>query len=234
MSEREPFGPTPECLTIEALSSAELDGAARRHVESCAHCRNELALLRTFMDAEPNLEEKASVDWIAAEARRRIVAQTASRGREKSLWERLTAWIPSGTPGWVPAGAMACLVLLLGSGVYLLRHDRAIGAPQAGEDLWRSATVSVIRPIGDVVAAPADLAWQAVPKASKYHVRLLEVDRREIWSADTPGTQIAIPPEIAAQLQPGRTLLWQVVANGAAGPLAESNLQTFHISINSR
>jgi hypothetical protein len=79
------------------------------------------------------------------------------------------------------------------------------------------------------VAAPPELAWRAVDGASMYHVRLLEVDGTEIWSADTPTTQIAIPPQLRAQLQPGRSFRWQVAASNAAGRIAESSLQSFHI-----
>jgi hypothetical protein len=226
MSERYPFEPTPECLTIEQLASAATDGAAARHLESCAYCRNELALLESFTSAEPSMIEAPAVEWIATEVRRRVVEQT----REKSVWERLTGWIPAGAPRWVPAGAFAAIVLLIGSGVYLMRQ----GHPEIGETVWRSASVAVIRPAGDLTAAPSEFAWQAVAGARRYRVRLLEVDRTEVWSAETEATQLAVPPGIASQLQPGRSFLWQVVAEGPAGPIAESNLQTFHISINSR
>jgi hypothetical protein len=223
MAEEYSFGPTPECLTVEQLAVAKSDRTAMRHLESCSYCRNELALLESFTSAEPSTMEAPAVRWIATEVRRRVVEQT----REQSLWERLTGWLPTGGPRWVPAGAFAAIVLLIGSGVYLMRQDR----PESGETVWRSASVAVIRPVGDLTAAPADFAWQGVSGARSYRVRLLEVDRTEVWSADTEATQIAIPPGIAVQLQPGRTLLWQVVAQGPAGPIAESNLQSFHISI---
>jgi len=229
MSEIGPFAPTPECLSIEALASAQPDPAARRHLESCAYCRNEVALLHSFTSAEPSTAEAPDVDWIATEVRRRVTGQTATR-ESKTLWTRLTGWIPSGGNRWVPAGAFAAIVLLIGSGVYLMRQDR----PNIGETVWRSATVRLVRPVGEVTAAPAQLAWEAVPNATGYHVRLLEVDRTEVWAADTRSPEVAIPAAIAAQLQPGRTFLWQVAANGPAGPLAESNLQTFHISLITR
>jgi len=226
MSEQHSFGATPECLTVEQLAGVESDPAARRHLEGCAYCRNELALLESFMAAEPSAIEAPAVRWIASETRRRVVERT----REKSLWERLTGWVPRGGPRWIPAGAFAAIVLLVGSGVYFMRQDR----PESGETVWRSASVAVIRPVGELSGAPTDFAWQAVSGARSYHVRLLEIDRTEVWSADTEATQIVIPPGIASQLQPGRTLLWQVTAQGTAGVVAESNLQTFHISIITR
>jgi hypothetical protein len=226
MPEINPFGPTPECLTVEQLAGAQSNQAAMRHLAECSYCRNELALLESFTTAEPSMMEAPAVEWIATEVRRRVVEQT----REKSVWERLTRWLPSGGPRWVPAGAFAAIVLLIGSGVYLLRQER----PESSETVWRSASVAVIRPVGDLTAAPADFAWQGVSGARSYRVRLLEVDRTEVWSADTEARQIAIPPGIAVQLQPGRTFLWQVVAQGPAGPIAESNLQSFHISIITR
>ena len=226
MSDLNPFGATPECLSVEQLAAAECDAAAMRHLEGCAYCRNELALLQSFTSAEPSAIEAPAVRWIATETRRRGVEQT----REKSIWERLTGWMPRGGARWAPAGAFAAIVLLIGSGVYLLRPDR----PESGDTVWRSASVAVIRPAGEQKAAPTEIAWRPVAGAQRYHVRLLEVDRTEVWSADTESTQIAIPPGIASQLQPGRTLLWQVTAKGPSGAIAESNLQTFHISIITR
>jgi hypothetical protein len=239
------FGPTPQCLAIEALaslaSSTPVDPETRRHLEQCAHCRNELAMLHEFHSAEASPAEAEDVDWIVAGLRQRSAGQTSPARRLpakpplKSLWDTLAGWIPGGFPRWVPAAAAACLVVVSAVGLYLGRRDTgAAPTPGRGDYVWRSATLQVIGPGGDLPAPPAEFAWDEVPGAQSYLVRLLEVDRTEIWSARTAGTRIPVPAPIAAQLTAGRTFLWQVAASDSGGPIAESILQRFHISGNTR
>jgi hypothetical protein len=123
---------------------------------------------------------------------------------------------------------MACLLVVAGSALYVGNRAPAGIPNDVTQGTWRSTAVAVVAPAGDV-SAPTQFAWRAVEGASAYHVRLLEVDGTEIWSADTPATQIAVPAQVRAQLQPGRSFRWQVTASGAAGRIAESSLQPFHI-----
>jgi hypothetical protein len=230
------LGPTPECLPLETLAEGDRDPRARAHLAACVFCRNELALFRSFDSASPaDRLEAAAMSSIAASARACVVRETSSRRDRKSIWEALTAWIPAGMPRWIPATAAACLALLIGSGIYFSSADRPSGLPQnSGEGVWRSATVRVLRPLGEVPTRPKDLAWQSVAGAERYRVRLLEVDRTEVWSAETASTAISIPRAVLEQLKPGRSFLWDVKAIGPAGPLTESALHSFHSSVNTR
>jgi hypothetical protein len=91
--------------------------------------------------------------------------------------------------------------------------------------------VTLRAPIGDVADAPERLQWEPVAGAVRYHAQLAEVDRREVWSADTSGTSIAIPAPVRGQVVPGKTLVWTITAYDAAGvPIAESDRQRFRVA----
>jgi hypothetical protein len=186
-------------------------------------------LMRAFDAGAATPEESAAATWISAELGRRESPWHPRTPTSPSLWDRLTSWIPAAGPRWVPAAAMACLLMIVGSGLYF-RTRRPAGIPDDVSQgaVWRSTRIAIVGPSGDV-AQPAELTWRAVDGASQYHVRLTEVDGAEIWSADTDATKVAIPPQVRAQLQPGRTFRWQVAARNAAGPIAESSLHSFHI-----
>ena len=94
----------------------------------------------------------------------------------------------------------------------------------------RSLSVAIQGPIGDQTAVPGRLQWHPVSGAARYHVRLSEVDRHEIWSSGTVDTAIDIPPTIRARIVPGKTLVWQVTAYSASNALiAESNAERFRL-----
>jgi hypothetical protein len=229
--ERTIFGRTPECPSLDDLAvlASGLDAVeSHPHVRQCPHCRNEVALLQTFETSARTAEESAAVAWISAELGRR---ESPWRSRpSQSLWDVLTSWIPAPAPRWLPAAAMACLLVIVGSGLYF-SNRRPAGVPDdvSQNSTWRSTQVAIVSPAGDVAAAPAELRWRTVDAASQYHVRLLEMDGAEVWSADTAAAAIAIPSQVRAQLQPGRSFRWQVSARNAEGRIAESSLQSFHI-----
>jgi hypothetical protein len=223
------FGRTAECPSIEDLAafvSTPQTAESDVHVAGCAYCRNEIALLRAFESDAATPEEAAAVRWISAELARREAPWRT--GTSRSLWEVVTSWIPAPAPRWLPAAALACLLVVVGSALYLGSRGPAGIPNDVTQGTWRSTAIAVVAPTGDV-SAPQQFVWRGAEGASTYHVRLLEVDGTEIWSADTPAAQIAIPAQVRAQLQPGRSFRWQVSASAAAGRIAESSLQSFHI-----
>ena len=90
--------------------------------------------------------------------------------------------------------------------------------------------MAAISPVGELDRAPSQLRWGPVAGAARYHVRLLEVDGTEIWSADSSEATADLPATLSPKLIPGRAFQWDVAALDAAGrKIAAANLQTFHI-----
>jgi hypothetical protein len=231
---RSALGKTPECLPIEAL--AAMDATARAHVEHCAYCQNELAMLVEFQEATPRPEEAAAVTWIQSELERRSATNPQARPSE-GLWARVSSWISRAFPsrGWQMIPVAAGLLLVVAGGMYLRQGNDGLKPPTGGEPVWRSQGFAGVAPLGDVTAAPAELQWDAVPGAAKYLVRVMEVDRTEIWRSEASSTRIVLPPEVRGQMTAGRSFLWTVTARNDTGSIvAETGLQTFHISATSR
>jgi hypothetical protein len=227
------LGKTAECPSVEAL--AAMNAKARAHVEHCAYCQNELAMLVEFQDATPLPGESDDLAWIRAELERRSAA-TPATVPAKSLWARVHGWIARVLPsrGWQMVPIAAGLVLVAAGVMYLGPGNEALQAPPNGEPVWRSQSVTGVAPLGDV-AAPAELQWEATPGAVKYLVRVMEVDGTEIWRTEAPGTRIALPAGVRGQMSAGRSFLWTITARNANGStVAESTLQSFHILATSR
>jgi hypothetical protein len=223
---REALGPTPECPSLEVLAAPQ----HQKHVSECPHCRAELALLHQFESAEAQAGEAADLAWIESELARR--SPVAAAGREP-FGDRLRAWFEL---LFGPAGrgrlsmAAAALVVLVAAGLFLRPgggvHQGVVQEPM----VWRSGQIAAISPVGDLDQSPSQLRWEAVPGAASYHVRLLEVDGTEVWSADSTSTSVEFPNNIGAKLTPGRAFQWDAAARDGAGrQLATTNLQTFHI-----
>jgi len=230
---RSALSKTPECLSIEAL--AAMNAKARAHVEHCAYCRNELAMLAEFQDATPLPGEAADLAWVQSELKRRSTANPATVPA-KSPWDRVNDWIARVFPsrGWRLVPIAAGLVLVAASVMYMGSGKEALQAPASGEPVWRSQGFAGVAPLGDV-AAPAELHWEAVPGAAKYLVRVMEVDGTEIWRSEAPGTRIALPAGVRGQMTAGRSFLWTITARNENGStVAESSLQSFHILATSR
>jgi hypothetical protein len=231
---------TSQCLPVEILAAiaeepmdARTNLQAREHLGRCAHCQNELALFREFQEAEARPGEVESVAWVQSELQRRS-AELAGRGTEparepESLWARITSRMHWRTLSLVAAS----LLVVVAAGVYL----RSGAVPdQRGEPvIYRSQNLSAVAPTGEISAVPANIQWQSAPGAAKYQVRLMEVDRTAIWSAETGNTSISIPPAVRERMTPGRAFLWDVTAWNAAGErIAAANLQNFHILATTR
>jgi hypothetical protein len=124
-------------------------------------------------------------------------------------------------------------LLALVAGYFLLNTTRPRVPSDAVSDggAIRSLTVELRAPIGDVIAAPQRLEWRPVPGAVRYRVRLMEVDRRELWSIDTAAATADLPEPIQALAVPAKTLLWQVTAyNAANAVIAESGQERFRLA----
>jgi len=175
--------------------------AAAAHIRGCLNCDAELALMQ-------------AVTSTPVRAGERDAGTSPTRG-----WLR---------PGLFPVAAAAAAFLFV-AGVLYTRVARAPELPHGvtteGE-VTRSLTVTTRGPVGDVREPPRRLEWVAVERAVRYRVRLLEVDRREVWSESTSALEVDLPSSVRASFAPGRTLLWDVTAHDASGAVvAESGPQ---------
>ncbi|MFN7992799.1 MAG: hypothetical protein U0Q18_04325 [Bryobacteraceae bacterium] len=216
--------PRPDCIPIEKLAGPLADVEAK-HLATCARCQAELALQREFISSVVEPDEGAAVSWIAAELQRRATAETA---RRPSWWQRLVQ-----LPSYRLSGALAGVLLLAGIfTVYTLRSRTGTAPRVISEDAYRSQSVVPVSPLGDLDSTPAELRWQPVPGAVKYQVRIVEVDRREIWTAETPQTSVSIPGQVRAMIVPGKTLLWEAKAlSRTSENLATSGLRKFRVKV---
>jgi hypothetical protein len=232
---RTALAPGPECLSIARLASyadALLDGRedaeAATHIRGCLNCQAELALLRAVTSTDVRAGEADVVrDGVARlEFRARGIAG-ADRG-DTSVRPR---WLRAGT--LLPVAAMAAVLLAAGGRYYLASRTPPALPSQVStsDEVTRSAAIAVRAPLGDVADPPRRLDWAIVTGAARYRVRLMEVDRREIWSDITPAAGADLPPTVRSSIGPGRTLLWDVTAYDASGAaIAESGPQSFRIA----
>jgi hypothetical protein len=225
---REALGPTPECPPLDVLASPH-SVEMKRHAEECPSCRAELALLHQFESSEARPDEAADLAWIASDLARR--SPVAARSPE--FFGRLRAWFEF---LFTPAGrgrlslAVASLLLLVTAGLVMRPGGGVRQGLTEEPTVWRSGQFAATSPVGDLDQPPSQLRWEAVPGAASYHVRLLEVDGTEIWSADSTSTSVGFPNNIAAKLTRGRAFQWDATSRDNAGrQLATTNLQTFHI-----
>ena len=99
------------------------------------------------------------------------------------------------------------------------------------DDVTRSRSIAVRGPVGDLRESPRRFEWVEVDRASRYRVRLMEVDRREVWSAATAAAGIDLPPQVRALSVPSKTLIWDVTAYDSSGlAIAESGSQAFRLT----
>src|SRR5262245_36576108 len=131
----------------------------------------------------------------------------------------------------VAAAAVVLAVVAAGTSYVLFRKAPELPSSITAErDVTRSLTLGVRSPLGDQREAPRRLEWVATDRAVRYRVRLLEVDRRDLWSTTTAAAAVDVPSAVQSSLTPGRTFLWDVTAYDAANRIvSESGPQSFRV-----
>jgi hypothetical protein len=216
------LGPTKDCPPIERFQVC-IDGNAvpqdlAMHLESCAYCRTELALLQSFHTAPRDAEESAAISKITDRLPnlRPPVAETV-----EPWWKRIfhAHWLSPALVG------VAGMLIIAAIGVQW-NHSRAprLYAPnQLEHEVLRSGIIKAVSPSGDVTLAPTQIQWERVAGAAQYRVSLLEIDHTEFWAAASAEAAIDIPAAVRARIVPFKTVLVHVVAlDGSGRKLAES------------
>jgi hypothetical protein len=134
---------------------------------------------------------------------------------------------------WAPAAlAFAGALMVMGIGIEWQRSGRPAleSGGGNGAEVFRSHTLAMVSPTGDLAKAPDEARWEAAQSAASYKIRLLEVDGNELWSAQTAGTAMTFPANIRALMAPAKTLLCTVAAYDASGKkIAESEAARFRV-----
>ncbi len=224
------LGPTVDCMEIDQLAAVlegrhgeESRSKASAHVANCTYCGTELALLHEFETPAIQAEEQAAVDAIAARLRK--TSPSAPLPWWKGLLDQF--W----TPRILAPVSLGFAALFVAITIGLQsRHSPGQPIILPEHEVTRSQVVSVIGPIGDQAQTPHELQWQAAAGAERYSVKLMEVDRTELWSTTVAHASVPIPPEIRAKIAPLKTLIWQVTALDVTGAeLARSGPQQFRL-----
>jgi hypothetical protein len=228
------LAPGRECLSIERLGchadgtlGVEEEAAAATHIRGCLSCQAELALLRAVMSDSVRPGETDIVRDGIARLDRRLPGIMGPRPEEAPVRR---GWLRFGTV--LPVAAMAAVLLAAGGRYYFVsRTAPALPASvTTANEVTRSAAVTVRAPAGDLAEPPRRFDWLPVARAVRYRVRVMEVDRHEIWSAATSAAGVDLPPSVRTSIGPGRTLLWDVTAYDASGAsIAESGPQSFRV-----
>jgi hypothetical protein len=215
--------PTPDCISPERLGS-ELTATERIHVDTCARCQAELALWHAFNEPSRDAAESEAVDWIVARLHgSRAASPHAATPQLAQRFRR--------TPLRRLIGAAAAIMVAVTLGYVGWDREPAI-SPPAGEQVYRTASIDIVTPSGDVAGPPRELVWVASPAAAQYDVRILEVDGTVVWRATSLSPRIDLPDDVIARSVPGKTLIWEVVALDDAGnAIAGSGPQRFRVPI---
>ena len=183
-------------------------GRVARHAASCGSCQQTLAVLGQAAEFRDDVSVPPGVM-----ARARALGTKTARSARWTL------------PRWAPAGVAAALVLVAGTSVYqrwttMTRGDdsrtsRAVVSPRPaqaspGADRVERSTRSASAPAPSI-HLPADgavvlsndvrVAWNAVPDALFYEVRIVTEEGGLVWQGRTRDTSLEVPESIA--LAPG-------------------------------
>jgi len=217
------LGPTSDCATIEELE-AFASGAANardrwtKHVRNCAYCRSELHLLHRFL--APELGDTTSGASKAAELLRKRsgdVLKKALPRKDSIPWRKSAFFVRR--MAWMSVAAAVGL-LIVGAAVLFrstTNQPKLEAENRSRQEVFRSPRFAVFSPSGEVRRRPKEIRWEPVPQASVYQVRLLEVDRREVWKARATGDHIDLPVAIQSRIVPAKTLFVEVTAFDSPG-----------------
>jgi hypothetical protein len=213
----------PPLEDLERLLNEEAPWPLKQHVDGCTRCQTELQMLRAFTASEVAEHEKAAVSSIAARLQSRsseIITSRPAVDERQSWWQLILAmrWM-------TPAAATVAIALLVAGVAIELRQGRQplLNTRLGRTEIMRSSSIAILSPVGDLREKPREIRWEAAPNSTRYQIRIMEVDRAELWSGQTTGTRIEVPARVETLIVPWKTLLVQAEAFDADGrKIAES------------
>lgn len=230
---RAALGPTPACPEIEelesfasgALSASGLSG----HVNSCVYCQSELQLLSSFLAGKVETEgERQAAELLRS--RSKEIFQHAFPAPVRQPWWKAAFTLPR----LAQASLAAATIILVVGALLFFRSETSRpqleAKNQTGHEVFRSVSFSLLAPAGDLNERPKEIRWEQVPGAATYQVRILEVDRTELWNAKATTDRIELPAGLRARIVPAKTLFCEVTAFDSSGKqLADTGTVRFRL-----
>jgi len=219
---RTAFGPGKDCPPLEELealvSGAPSSSGLSDHVGSCPYCKTELHLLQTFLAEETAPETREARATVAQLQKRsnKILRQSASADVRTPWWKAAF----TGRSLVYASVAMAVILFAVGIAIHVRTTNQPALLTQAnptGQEVFRSGVFAVTTPLGDLHEVPKEIRWENVRNAAIYRVRLFEVDRHEVWKAETTENHIDLPPAIRSVIVPTKTLFCETEAFDSSG-----------------
>ncbi|HEY6970954.1 MAG TPA: hypothetical protein VJA94_17220 [Candidatus Angelobacter sp.] len=219
---RSALGPGEDCPPLEDLetliSGAPSSAGLADHVASCSYCKTELHLLQSFL-AEDNAPETPEVRATIAQLQKRskkIFAQSAPDNTRVPWWKAAITLRSLAYASF----AMAMVLVVAGIMIHLRTTNEPTLLSQTtapGHEVFRSGSFAVITPAGDLHEAPKEIRWESAPSAASYRVSLLEVDRHEVWKAETTQNHVDLPVSVRSVIVPAKTLFCEITAFDSSG-----------------
>jgi hypothetical protein len=231
------LGPGDECPQVEELIRAVAEPSQpastelANHLKSCDYCQTELHLWKTF-DAGSGTQTSKDVHRVTAQLHEKM------RGvfiRPPSLETPGNWWKQVFSVRWLAPATLAMAGLLLVAGI-VVKYRQASPLPAVdgrspfGQEVFRSPSLTVVGPSGDLQNRPSKIHWESIPGATKYVVRLLEVDHTEIWRAETSEDHVELAQGAQARIVPRKTLFLEITAFDSSGSkVGETGLVRFRL-----
>ena len=219
---RTALAPSENCPPIEELECCTggkqaPPAAVAEHVKSCAYCQTELHLLQSFLadDAVQTSDERKAAELL-------LQRPPAAPPKTIAVETRIPWWKAAFGMRGMAQAALAMAVVLMVAGV-VIRYRTTNLPPalnqgsQTGQQVFRSGSFNMMSATGDLQERPTEIRWEKVRNAVNYQVRLLEVDRNELWSTTTKEDHVELPSPVQARIVPAKTLFWQIEAFDSSG-----------------
>lgn len=217
---RTALGPTSDCPSIDDLEQV-LTGqispstTIARHVHSCSYCRTEMEMLSAFSTVQDPPSEQVKQVVARLQANSKKVFPKIPTAETPSWWERAFS-----ARHLVQASLAMAAVLLVAAVMLKLNTAKSPSleaANQTAHEVFRSGSFDLISPVGDIQEPPKEIRWDKVDGAATYQIRVLEVDRSELWKAETQDTHIDVPQAILDRIVPAKTLFCEIDAFNSSG-----------------